>query len=242
MRKPIIGVSPSFDPETRAMRINNSYFEAIEYAGGIPVMLSMHNKKAELDRLMEVIDGILLPGGRDILPLYYGENMLECCGATVPVIDDAEMLLTKTAFERGIPLLGICKGCQMVNVAMGGALYQDIAALADRKVQLIHTQGDAVPGDYPAHSVHISKDSRLYECFGHEKILVNSFHHQACKDIAPGFLAAAHAEDGIVEAVEPVSADRFFLGVQWHPEAMFKRDDYAQALFKYFINHCIKKE
>jgi len=242
MRKPIIGVSPSFDPETQAMRINGSYFKAIEYAGGIPVMLSMHNKKADLDQLLELIDGILLPGGRDILPLYYGENILKCCGATVPAIDDAEILLTKTAFERDIPLLGICKGCQMVNTAMGGTLYQDIAAQAEPETALIHAQGDTIPGDYPAHSVHISKDSRLYDCFGCGTILVNSFHHQACKDIAPGFFAAAHAEDGVVEAVELISTDRFFLGVQWHPEAMFKRDDNAQALFKYFINECIKKE
>jgi len=194
VRKPVIGVAPSFDQESMSLRISSTYFEAIEDAGGIPVMLSIRNSQSDADQLLDMVNGILLPGGKDILPLYYGEDILECCGAAVPFLDEAEIMLTKSAYERGVPILGICKGCQSVNVAMGGTLYQDIAAQAERRVPIIHRQERFVPG-------------------------------------------GSYAEDGSVEAIECACRDRLVIGVQWHPEMMFTRDENARRLFRYFVDY-----
>jgi len=237
MKKPIIGVASLFDIELQSMWMFSGYFEAIEESGGIPVMLSIQNRQHETDQLLDVLDGVLLPGGHDVCPLSYGENITAFCGPTVPKMDEAEMILAKGAFERKIPLLGLCKGSQLINVAMGGTLYQDIQEYVERSVPLLHIQKDIVPKAYPSHSVRISKDSCLYDCYRCETINVNSFHHQASKAIAPTLFAAAHAEDGVVEAVECISRDQFFLGVQWHPELMFRYHEDARKLFRYFI-HC----
>ena len=237
MKKPVIGVTPLYDLALQSMWILSNYFEAIEAAGGIPVMLSIKNAQPETDRLLDILDGVLLTGGNDICPLYYGENISEYCAATVPDLDEMEILLAKSAYERKIPLMGICRGCQLINVAMGGTLYQDIPSQIEREIPLIHAQKKIVPKEHPIHSVHILKDSRLYDCFGRDIIMVNSLHHQSCKTIAPQLFAAAHAEDGVVEAVESVLKDRFLLGVQWHPELMFLNNEDAFRLFKCFIDY-----
>jgi len=242
MKKPIIGITPLYnyiEPQMSRIKMwmNNTYFDAVEDAGGIPVMLPWQSCKADIIRALEIVDGLILPGGNDISPLYYGEIVLEQCGGIHPSRDEAEMLLAKSAYENNVPLLGICRGCQVINAALGGTLYQDIPFQLEPKdgVKIIHSQ-TTIPPEYPIHRVRISKDSRLYDCLGQEEILVNSLHHQAAKAIAPDFFASAHAEDGIVEAVEPISKDRFFLGVQWHPEAMFRNDENSRRLFRYFID------
>ena len=236
MKKPIIGVTPLFDIALQSMWMFCGYFEGIEDAGGIPVMLSIKNGPSELDRLLDVVDGIILPGGQDICPSYYGEKASSFCGPTLPSLDETEILLAKSAFERSVPLLGICRGCQLINVAMGGTLHQDINETVKRDIPILHSQKNIIPKKDPAHSISIIKDSRLFECFGKESIWVNSFHHQANKSIAPVLAATAYADDGIVEAVECISNDRFLLGVQWHPELMFRHNEDARKLFKYFID------
>jgi len=237
MKKPIIGVTSMFDEALQSMCMHNGYFEALEDAGGIPVMLSIKNRQYEADRLLDVVNGIMLPGGHDIHPMNYGANVSNFCESTVPGMDEAEILLAKSAFKRGVPLLGLCRGSQLINVAMGGTLYQDINENFERNIPLLHIQKNIIPKEYPIHSVNIIKDSRLYECFGRETIMVNSYHHQANKVIAPVLFATAHAEDGVVEAVESVSKDKFFLGVQWHPELMFRHNEDARKLFRYFVDY-----
>jgi len=237
LKKPIIGVSPLFDITLRSMWMYGGYFEGIEDAGGIPVMLSIKNGPSEVDRILDVVDGIMLPGGHDICPLNFGENVSAFCGQTLPGLDDTEILLAKGAFKQSIPLLGICRGCQLINVAMGGTLYQDIKETVERSVPILHSQQYVIPKKDPVHSVSISRGSRLYECFGKETVWVNSFHHQANKTIAPTLVATAYAEDGVVEAVECGSKDRFILGVQWHPELMFRHNEDARNIFKYFVDY-----
>jgi len=235
MKKPIVGISPLFDINLQSIWMYDGYFEAIEDAGGIPVMLSKNNGQYEIDRLLEVVDAIVLPGGKDVDPLYYGEAVSKHCGPIIPALDKADIMLARSGFERNIPVLGLCRGSQVINVAMGGTLYQDISAQTERSTPILHDQKGIMPKDHPIHSVRLSVKSRLYECFGCDSIMTNSFHHQASKDIGTGMFASAYAEDGIVEAVECNSKDHFLLGVQWHPELMFKRDDNARKLFLYFI-------
>ena len=230
-------MTPLFDIELKRTWMYDGYFEAIEDAGGIPVMFSIKNGQEEIVRLLEIVDGIMLPGGRDIHPLNYGDDVTEHCRQTVPDLDKTEMLLVRAAFERGIPVLGICRGSQLINVAMGGKLCQDIPALANRSIKIIHAQNDIIPNEYPVHKINITVNSRLYECFGCDSIMVNSLHHQASTIIAGELFASACSDDGITEAVECNDKSKFLLGVQWHPELMYKKDENAKKLFNYFINH-----
>ena len=237
MKKPIIGIAPQFDTSQIQARwtklhISTTYFDAVTKAGGIPVMLPWHDNADDLTRVAEAFDGIILAGGNDISPLRYGESVLEECGDITPARDDSELLLAKFAYKKNIPTLGICRGCQVINVAMGGTLYQDIPSQFDQKV--IHSQKTVSP-EYPIHPIRISKDSRLYDCFGKEEIMVNSLHHQAAKQVAPFLIASAFAEGKLIEAVECATKDRFFIGVQWHPEMMIKDED-SLRLFRYFID------
>ena len=234
--KAIIGVAPLYDMELQRIWMWDSYTGAIEAAGGIPILLPIKNRREDYERLLDIVTGIVLTGGHDINPLLYGENISKYNRAIIPERDETEIMLFKTAFKRGIPILGICRGEQLINVAMGGSLYQDIYEQAEASIK--HEQGDILPRDYPVHRVSITINSRLFECYNRDSIMVNSLHHQAVKKLAPGLIATSYSEDGIIEAIEYESRDRFLLGVQWHPEAMFRRDEDASKLFKYFIKHC----
>ena len=238
MKKPIIGITPLFNAaEPLRKWMSNTYFDAIENAGGIPIMLPWYTNRADIARALEIVDGVVVAGGNDVSPLIYGENVLEECGDILPDRDEFEMAVAKYAYKNKIPLLGICRGCQLINVAMGGSLYQDIPSqLKDSNPKIIHSQ-KTMPNDSPFHSVKISKDSILYDCLGQEEILVNSFHHQAAKAVAPGFFASAHSQDGLIEALEPIVKDRFFLGVQWHPEMMFRKDENSRRVFRCFLDY-----
>ena len=233
--KPVIGMAALYDAELKRFWMGENYIRAIEDAGGIPVLLSLKNDE-DFEPLLDIVSGIMLTGGQDINPLHYGDNISEHCKLIMPERDETDMKLFNTAFKRGIPILGICRGEQLINVAMGGSLYQDINAQAAASIK--HWQADILSANYPVHKIAVSKNSRLYDCFGREAIMVNSLHHQAVKTLAQGLTASAYSEDGIIEAIEYKSSERFLLGVQWHPEAMFRRDDNARRLFRYFIEHC----
>ena len=213
----------------------SEYMEAVELAGGVPLVLSINSSIADVRRLLDVLDGILLPGGDDISPLEYGGEISIACGPMVPQLDRLEIELTREAFQRGTALLGLCRGCQLINVAFGGTLYQDILSEKAVETPLLHNQKGLMPKDRPFHRVSIFKGSSLHDCLGQDEIMTNSFHHQAIKDVAPGLRAAARAADGLIEAVEAMEEGRFVLGVQWHPEFMFKRDENARRIFSSFI-------
>lgn len=193
------------------------YAAAVEASGGIPVIIPvMHPGLAP--ELVAHLQGILFAGGVDVDPSYYGEEPLPGLGQVTPERDALELALAREALDRGVPVLGICRGVQVLNVAAGGTLYQDLASQLGKVLK--HRQ--EAPRWYESHAVRIDPGSRLAAVVGTSELRVNSFHHQAVREVAPGLRAVAWAPDGVVEAVEAVN-HRFALGLQWHPEEMWRR-------------------
>ena len=201
---------------------NSTYVNAVRMAGGVPIVIPMTTDDKQIDAILNVIDALIMTGGEDIAPLeYFGEEPHPNLGDVVPARDAFDMKLIKKAVEKGIPVLGICRGVQVMNVAFGGTLYQDIPTqLPTYSIQ--HSQ--KAPGSLGTHSVTIDKNSVLYKQVGKEKIAVNSFHHQAVKDVAPGFKVTAVSKDGCVEAIEMVKNPKVW-GVQFHPEHLVNGKD-----------------
>lgn len=237
---PLIGISCSLGQAACSLsqahssqlqhRLNDSYIRAVTQAGGIPVLLPNNADLSCVDGLVEKLDGFLLSGGDDIDPAYYGERAEEKLGAIVPGRDRFELVLIKKVLESTQkPILGICRGLQMMNVAMGGSLHQDLPT--DGK--LCHSL-TMYPRNAVTHDVQVLSGTRLAQIMGSGTGRVNSFHHQAVKRLAECFLCSAKSvEDDVVEALE-MPADRFAVGVQWHPEELTERDE-ARKLFRCFI-------
>lgn len=237
MRSPIIGISAtvlkiesgSFMGLER-FAVVSDYIEAIRVAGGIPVILPMIEEKEVIQQQMELVDALLLSGGYDVSPLFYGEEPKRDLEVIRPDRDLYEIQLLQTARDLQKPILGICRGLQILNVAFGGTLYQDISTALPLSLQ--HTQ-KAKPEE-ATHSISLLPDTRLQKIMEEEILLTNSFHHQAIQNLAPGLIANAYAKDGIVEGVEAEDG-RFILGVQWHPELMFVKYPKMLKLFYAFI-------
>lgn len=215
--------------------INDTYVDAIIKTGGLPVLLPVTDDESLLDVYVEKMDGFLFSGGFDISPNFYGENPHRLLSDTSLVLDRCQIPLMRKVIKAGKPLLAICRGHQVLNVACGGTLYQDVTLHGDVMKHFQATDN----GDY-SHLVHIEKGSRLYEMFG-DKVWTNSFHHQSVKELGQGLMVTARAEDGIVEGVELVGYP-YGLGVQWHPEAMFTVEDSMRPLFMGLIEACRKQD
>jgi putative glutamine amidotransferase len=179
------------------------------------------------------LDGLLLPGGVDIAPALYGEGAHPNLGSVNKPLDKAEMLLTRWALDDGMPLLGVCRGIQVLNVAAGGSLYQDLPAQFAGALRHSCPPPDH-PRTYRAHAVHVQPGSRLAEILGADQVAVNSRHHQAVKAVAPGFCASARAPDGVVEGIEREDGP-FAVGIQWHPESLADDDPQMLALFQALV-------
>jgi putative glutamine amidotransferase len=231
MSKPLIGITPSYDYNDCKLRISDGYFRGIEAAGGIPIILPVPAFESTLESIVSKLDGILLSGGTDIDPMHYSESTLPQNGDINPFRDETELFLAKYAYANRIPMLGICRGIQMMNVAMGGSLYQDLQSQYEDKL-VKHSQ--IAPSWYPCHSIYIEKESNLYKILGVDKIEVNSFHHQAIKLIASDLRVTAKAPDGVIEAIE-CDKHSFFIGVQWHPELMWEKNPQMMMLFEAFV-------
>ena len=232
--RPIIGVTctetGSGEIESRN-GIGTSYVVAIEHAGGTPILLPMAQNESCIADFIEIIDGLLLSGGVDVDPLFYGEEPRPGLGRIDVAKDRVETSLIAKAIEIGLPILGICRGIQMLNVAAGGTLYQDISTSCDGALK--HRQ--EAPGSYATHAIEIQEGSRLLEILGHPTIRVNSFHHQAVREPAPGFMISAVSRDGIVEGVEKTRGS-FAIGVQFHPERMWQNTPPIADLFVAFVS------
>ncbi|MCX7709767.1 MAG: gamma-glutamyl-gamma-aminobutyrate hydrolase family protein [Clostridia bacterium] len=237
IKRPLIGISPWYDEEKRLTYIKGGYCEGIIKAGGIPVVLPLTGDEEILQDIYEKIDGILLSGGDDVDAVHFGEWNLPCNGEISPYRDRMELFLARKVLEEGKPVLGICRGVQMMNVAIGGSLYQDIYSQIRDRCLLQHSQ--KAPRWYPTHEVVVKSGSKVWKAHGKESVRVNSFHHQAIKDVADGFEITASSPDGMIEAIE-FRNHPFAVGVQWHPELMWEKDQSFLELFKDFIENCGK--
>ena len=228
---PLIGISGSISKTEKEMSIQTCYTNALMKAGALPVLLCPNMNDDMMRECLNGLDGILLAGGNDVDPLLYGHDPIDALGDVNPVRDAFEGRLLRMAAERKMPVLGICRGIQSINVAMGGTLWQDLPSqyrTAEGKHGVAHSQTRA--DFYTSHRVMIEAESRLMQLIGKREIRVNSFHHQAVMQPAPCMKVSAHASDGVIEGIEHPDLP-FFMGVQWHPERYFDRDETAMVLF-----------
>ena len=233
---PLIGIPGRHDQSSRGSPIfaqNRTYVEAVTKAGGAPVLISPNLDEGALRAIYERLDGLLLAGGEDIHPKHYGEAIHEKCGQSDEARDTVELTLTRWALAEGLPILAICRGIQVLNVAAGGTLYQDIASQIPGSLK--HNCWPDYPRNYLAHQVTVNGDSQLAAVLGQSRVGVNSLHHQAVKDLAASFKIVARATDGLIEAIE--SNDHpFVLGVQWHPEELVQDAPPMRRLFEVFVS------
>ena len=209
---PIIGISGTHGPDG-AVRVPTAYITSVLRAGGVPVVLPVINDPEVIKQMIASIDALILTGGEDVDPFRYNEEPLPLLETINPVRDSFDVTLIRYAMARNLPLLGICRGHQIMNVYFGGTLYQDIPS--QRKNVLKHRQ--QAPFWHGTHRVHLKEGSLFARILGTTTIMTNSYHHQAVKNIAPGFVATGHTSDGVIEAMEMHGNPRVF-SVQFHPE------------------------
>ena len=241
-RRPLIGVTtqslqavegipPTMPP---SWIMNRMYLDALVRAGAAPILLPLLPDQPQVMRVLyERLDGLLLPGGVDIEPSTFGEARHPLLRHTDPPRDIVELQLARWALDEGMPVLGLCRGLQILNIAAGGTLYQDVQA--QRYGSQKHDyEPPAHSRDYLAHEVELVAGSRLRALIGAGSAPVNSMHHQGIQRLGDGLAATAHAPDGLIEAIEGAGKG-FAMGVQWHPESLEPHDDISRALFREFV-------
>lgn len=233
MKKPLIGLTPSHNTDSGDIQMRPTYLKALMAAGAIPVILPLTSCVSDLKQFADILDGFLFTGGPDVHPFLFGEETQAHCGSVSPERDQMELALLPIVMETAKPILGICRGVQLLNIGLGGNIWQDIPSQTESGFPLAHSQPFAF--SIPAHTVTVKPGSRLAEITQSETLSVNSMHHQAVKDVAPGLTATAFSSDHIVEAVEMTDYP-FFIGVQWHPEYLWEKDDASLKLFQAFVN------
>ena len=248
MKRPLIGVTCNYDYRdtvgiTSGMGIvgqdwnfvAGDYVYILEKAGAIPVLIPVYKDCDEesIKEFLNKLDGVIISGGHDVGPEQYNTPTKGYCGTIIPQRDNHDIAVAKYFMnEIKKPILGICRGIQLLNVALGGDIYQDIPSQFPQDFPIAHTQ----PFDYviPSHKVRVVPGTLLARLTGCETLQVNSMHHQACRKIAPGLTACGHAAGGLTEAIEKPDYP-FFLGVQWHPEYLWEQDPAMRQLFEAFV-------
>ena len=215
----ITGITRSVSGADRA-GVNAAYVHAVVRSGAVPLILSPLAGTAHIELLLDALDGLVLTGGEDVDPVYFGQTPHPRLGNVDAERDAFELAIFRRALGRGLPVLAICRGIQLVNVALGGTLWQDIPS--ERPGALDHSPTS--PRDQRTHPVQIEAGSRLAEALGADHCVVNSFHHQSIRDLAPGLRISARAPDGEIEGVESSEPDLWLLAVQWHPEEFHGHD------------------
>jgi putative glutamine amidotransferase len=229
MSRPLIGLSTSvtIDAVPERAFLNAPYLHAVQQAGGIPVLLPPHLDAVSRAGLLDRLDGLVLSGGGDVDPARYGDAPHPRTADVSPARDTLEIALVHQALERDTPVLAICRGIQVLNVALGGTLHQHLTD--DPGGPVAHAQSE--PRSRPTHTVKVlTEGTRLGRIVGDAELAVNSFHHQAVRRLGDGLREVAWAPDGLVEAVE-LAGDRLVVGVQWHPEDLVGHDAAARRLF-----------
>jgi len=223
--------------ETDRFYLSRHYSEAIEAAGGDPVHISLIPNPEYVHSIVAALDGLLLPGSdSDVDPLLYNREPHPALGQVHPIKDQTDLLAIAAAEQMRIPVLGICFGMQVLNVARGGTLIQDIPAQVPDAIK--HTQG--IPRDRPSHRVSLLESSLLSLLAKDETATVNSHHHQAIETLGRDLIATAWTADGLIEAFEDSRPDHYAVGVQWHPELGWQRDVLSQAIFRDFLNRAVE--
>lgn len=232
-KRPVIGVVPLYDIQRDSLWMIPGYLDGIAAAGGIPVVLPLTEDEQVLRQLANDVDGFLMTGGQDVSPALYGEERLDSCGEDLPVRDGMESRIFQLCLERDVPVLGICRGIQLMNVLLGGTLYQDLPSQHPTETE--HHMSP--PYDRPVHQVEICKGTPLFDLIQTERMDVNSYHHQAVRDKAPALQTMAVSEDGLIEAV-CLPERPFVWAVQWHPELSWRTDEKSRRIFEAFVGRC----
>lgn len=228
-RRPVIGITGNYDSEKCTLL--EGYYRSVLEAGGTPLIIPAFNDTDAMVSLLDCVDALILSGGGDINPLFLGEEPIRELSSINPARDWQELMLVRLAANRQIPILGICRGIQIMTAALGGKLYQDIYKEAGATLK--HSQD--TERHVATHSIRIASSSKLASIFGATNIHVNSFHHQAVKEVAPGFAATALSPDGLIEAIESIHC-KSMIGVQWHPECMILGGDRTMIpLFEWLV-------
>lgn len=236
--RPVIGLSGSIIIEKadgfegyRRSYINEDYVDSVIVNGGTPVILPLTTNETIIESYLESIDGLILSGGHDVYPMNYNEEPLQKLGQVYPDRDYFDFKLLELAIKKEIPILGICRGFQLMNVYHGGSLYQDLSYRENETIK--HDQ--KYTSHITTHSLIVEKDTKLFNIFENENLMVNSFHHQILNRIGEDLIVSARAKDGVAEAIEHKTYD-FMLGVQWHPEMLHKSEMIMNNIFKELIN------
>lgn len=236
---PVIGVVPRYDFEWTGLAIGDGYLSGLLEAGGIPIVLPTTDDPATIKRLIASCDGFLVPGGQDIDPSRYGKRRKPHTHRSATARDKMEDALIRAVVEADKPLLGVCRGMQSLNVALGGTLHQDIHA-DHSPDSLPHVQGR--PFDVPAHMVEVVEGSKLAECVHALRLGVNTIHHQSVAELGEGLVVSAVSpDDGVIEGIE-MPGKRFIVGVQWHPEHMWRSRPHSKDLFGAFVKAAAEKQ
>jgi len=217
--------------------VGQDYVKAIVMAGGVPIILPIVESQEQALRQLELVDGLILSGGYDVDPHLFGEEPHHLLEATYLQRDLYEMALLQKAYQKNLPVLGICRGIQLINVAFGGSLYQDLSDYEQPILQ--HCQKNNL--HQGTHTVEIAEETILKRVFKQNSIRTNSLHHQAIKELAKGFTVSARSRDGMIEAIEKNDYS-FMVGLQWHPELMVDTDEPTLALFETFITACKERK
>jgi len=246
--KPIIGITCNYDYRDAVglashmgadgqdwIFLAEDYIRAVEAGGGIPLVIPQYKEPEEALDILNRIDGLVISGGHDVNPQLYGQRVKSYCGTLMPQRDAQDILLTQKAYALKLPILGICRGIQILCTAFGGDLYQDLKIEGHYEEHFT----TMLPRNKVSHQDTLTESSRLKEIFGEAQIGVNSFHHQAVHHLPANAVATAKSEDGVVEALEFTGGHPFTIGVQWHPEMMF--DNVKQLkLLQAFVAACTK--
>ncbi len=240
-KKPIIAIAPNLEQNSFGIDCNivpRTYSNAIERGGGAPFILPLTLDEHLVRSLLGVADGILFIGGKDVNPERYGEKPATELMDSPPLLDDVQFLMARTALDMGLPILGICRGAQVVNVALGGTLVQHVPD-AFPESTLIHIPEPLASSSGIDHEVDADPGSILHDIFG-PSIPVNSIHHQAIKEPGTGLKITARATDGVIEGTEHET--RPIMTIQWHPEVMLTKNDAMLPLFEHFVGICANNE
>ena len=254
-KKPVILLTPYFNTERDEPYMRPAFLKAVRHAGAVPVILPLDLEEEERafvkhkapvrhpasdqETGMKTADGVLFTGGPDVHPFFFGEETQHHCGNVCLRRDQMEFSLLKLAMAARKPIIGVCRGAQVLNIGLGGDIYQDIPSQFPQKFPVAHTQ----PFGYeiPSHTVTVTPGTLLAEISQCDTLKVNSMHHQAVRTVAPGLIASGHGPEGLVECVE-MPEYPFLIGVQWHPEYLWEQDPAACRLFTAFVKACSELE